>query len=339
MRILGIETSCDETAAALLCVQRGVFTVEKNIVSSQIDIHRMYGGVVPEIAARNHITTIISVIQEAIGTHIPDAIAVTAGPGLITSLLVGVEAGRTLSYLWKKPLIAVNHIEGHIYANWLESRRIIFSAIVLIVSGGHTELVLMKNHGVYQLLGKTRDDAAGEAFDKAAKMLGLEYPGGPAIARVAAQCTHNGRHEGILQLPRPMIDTSDFEFSFSGLKTAVLYLFRDMKKNPTHIPCIAAEFQQAVCDVLITKTIRAAKKYHARTVLLGGGVAASAHLRAQLEYALQRETPRSEFHCPHSALCTDNAAMIAVAVYFHAKKKQFARWDTLDVRAQWEVYE
>jgi N6-L-threonylcarbamoyladenine synthase len=339
MRILGIETSCDETAAALIRVERNTFFIEKNVVSSQIDIHKAYGGVVPEVAARNHSTTIIPVLHKAIGKHIPDGIAVTAGPGLVTSLLVGVEVGRTLSYIWKKPLIAVNHIEGHIYANWIETWLDAFPAIVLIVSGGHTELVCMKNYGVYQLLGKTRDDAAGEAFDKSAKILGLEYPGGPAIARAALQCPHDGRHENVIQLPRPMIHTSGFEFSFSGLKTAVLYLFRDMKKNAAYIPCIAAEFQQAVCDVLVAKTLAAAKKYRARTVLLGGGVAANMLLRTQLETAIKKEIPHSAFHCPRAALCTDNAAMIAVAGYFHAKKKRYARWDTLDIRAQWEVYE
>ncbi len=351
MRILGIETSCDETAVALLNVQNGYFFIEKNSVFSQIDIHRAYGGVVPEVAARNHILTMIPVLEEVVGNCMPDVIAVTAGPGLITSLLVGVETARVLSYLWKKPLVAVNHIEGHICANWIEKQRssglltsfgmthTAFPAVVLIVSGGHTELVLMKNHGEYELLGATRDDAAGEAFDKVAKILGLEYPGGPAIAEAAKKCTHGGRHTNSIQLPRPMMTTNNFEFSFSGLKTAALYLFRDLKKNKKYVPCIAAEFQQAVCDVLITKTVRAAKKYHARTVLLGGGVAANTSLRMQLETALAKNIPSVVFACPRPAFCTDNAAMIAISGYFHAKKKDFTNWKKIDVRAQWEVYE
>lgn len=353
MRILGIETSCDETAAALLNVRGGRFFLEKNIVASQINIHRAYGGVVPEVAARSHITAVIPVIEEAVGKDIPDVIAVTAGPGLVTSLLVGVEIARTLAYLWKKPLVAVNHIEGHIYANLLgeqvigyrlqvtgkRGQVIKFPAVVLIVSGGHTELVLMKNHGEYELLGKTRDDAAGEAFDKAAKILGLGYPGGPAISHAAMKCAHKGRHMDAIQLPRPMMDGKNFEFSFSGLKTAALYVFRDMKKDTSIIPCIAAEFQQAVCDVLVSKTVFAAKKYHAKTVLLGGGVAANASLRAQMEDAFKKEVPLSAFHCPSLVFCTDNAAMIAIAGYFHAKKKDFTDWKKIDVDAQWEVYE
>ena len=345
MRMLGIETSCDETAAALLRIVDGGFVIEKNIVSSQIDIHRATGGVVPEVAARNHVMTIIPVIEEAVGRNIPDVIAVTAGPGLITSLLVGVETARVLSYLWKKPLVAVNHIEGHIYANWLERAesknkdRITFPAVVLIVSGGHTEIVLMKNHGEYTLLGKTRDDAAGEAFDKVAKILGLDYPGGPAIAEAAKKCAHGGKHTGSIRLPRPMMDTQNFEFSFSGLKTAVLYLFRDMKKNKKYVPCISAEFQQAVCDVLIAKTVRATKKYQARTVLLGGGVAANASLRMQLEKKLTEDIPSIVYRCPRPVFCTDNAAMIAIAGYFHAKKRAYADWKKIDVRAQWEIYE
>ncbi|MBI2644795.1 tRNA (adenosine(37)-N6)-threonylcarbamoyltransferase complex transferase subunit TsaD [Candidatus Uhrbacteria bacterium] len=354
MRILGIETSCDETAAALIHVKGGHFSIEKNIIFSQIDIHHATGGVVPEVAARNHVTTIIPVLQEAVEKNIPNVIAVTAGPGLVTSLLVGVETARTLSYLWKKPLVAVNHIEGHIYANWLEGQqssgflsaswrigmtRSIFPTVVLIVSGGHTELVLMKDHGVYELLGKTRDDAAGEAFDKIAKILGLDYPGGPAIAQAAKKCTHNGSHTDTICLPRPMMDTQNFEFSFSGLKTAVLYLFRDMKKNKKYVPCIATEFQQAVCDVLIAKTVRAAEKYRAHTVLLGGGVAANVSLRTQLKQALARHTPSTLSHCPEPIFCTDNAAMIAIAGYFHAKKRDYTDWKKSEVRAQWEVYE
>ncbi|MDO8571576.1 MAG: tRNA (adenosine(37)-N6)-threonylcarbamoyltransferase complex transferase subunit TsaD [bacterium] len=336
MKILGIESSCDETAAALLEVKRGVFTLKKNIVASQIAIHARNGGVIPEVAARSHILNVIPVIQKTLGTGRPDVIAVTAGPGLITSLLVGIETAKTLSYLWRKPLVAVNHIEGHVYANFLSDPSISFPALVLIVSGGHTELVLMSGHGTYSIIGMTRDDAAGEAFDKVAKMLGLEYPGGPAISRVAVQ-----GNPLLFELPRPMIDSSDFDFSFSGLKTAVLYLVMDLVKkkklNEQTKMDLCASFQQAVVDVLVSKTLRAALKYKVRTVLFGGGVIANLALRTQMSHIFTAHAPQITVRFPSLAYCTDNAAMIAVAGYFHALKKDFIDPKKLDARSNWEI--
>ena len=227
MRILGIETSCDETAVSLIRVNKRGIEIEKNIVSSQVDVHAKYGGVVPEVAARMHVEVIIPLLQEAMGRKFKaediDVIAVTRGPGLITSLLVGIETAKTLSYVWGKPIIPVNHLEGHLYSSWLENdelkidRQDIFPAIALLVSGGHTELVLIKDYNKYKLIGSTRDDAAGEAFDKVAKMLKLGYPGGPIISERAAE-----GYKKEIDLPRPMINSKDFDFSFSGLKTAVL---------------------------------------------------------------------------------------------------------------------
>lgn len=343
MHILGIETSCDETAAAFLQEKRGHFQLLSNVVSSQAEIHAQYGGVVPEVAARNHIAVVMPVIGEALGGKKPDAIAVTAGPGLITSLLVGVHTAKTLAYLWNVPLIAINHIEGHIYANWLEkqfavasSRLPVFPAIVLIVSGGHTELILMKGHGNYALLGATRDDAAGECYDKAASILGLGYPGGSAIDKESRSGNPNR-----FPLPRPMIGSGDFEFSFSGLKTAVLYLVERLKKEKTFDAQVRADicasFQQAVADVLVAKTIAAAKKHHARAILMGGGVVANSALRAMMECTVRAELPVTQLSHPDLRYCTDNAAMIAMAGYFHARKKDFSYFHALDAMPRWQL--
>ncbi len=340
MNILGIESSCDETAAALLEVRRGKATLHSNIFSSQIDIHAHYGGVVPEVAARNHVLTIIPVIQEVLGAVVPDTIAVTAGPGLVTSLSVGVTVARTLSFLWNIPLIPINHIEGHLYANWLggKSSDIQFPALVLIVSGGHTELIMMSDHGKYKKIGQTLDDAAGEAFDKVAKILGLPYPGGPAISRMAV-----GGDAKRFDFPRALLTDKDrlFDFSFSGLKTSVLYLVRDLKQAKKYtrrlLPHICASFEQAVVDVLVSKTLRAVKKYRVRSVLLGGGVVASTLLRAQIKEVMADQAPQVKLFIPELKYCTDNAAMIAVAASFHAKKKDGIPWQKLDVRGGWEL--
>ncbi|MEK7516403.1 MAG: tRNA (adenosine(37)-N6)-threonylcarbamoyltransferase complex transferase subunit TsaD [Patescibacteria group bacterium] len=340
MKILGIETSCDETAVALLEDRGERLRVLHNLVASQVAIHAKYGGVVPEVAARNHVEVIVPLLRKVVGRDAMkiDAIAVTAGPGLMTSLSVGVETAKVLSYLWDIPLVRVNHLEGHIYSNWLrpvggnpksEIRNPKFPALVLIVSGGHTELVLMKRHGSYKVIGATRDDAAGEAFDKVAKLLKLGYPGGPAISKLAQK-----GNPSAIPFPRPMIDSADFEFSFAGLKTAVLYLMQ--KSNPV-IADVCASFEQAVVDVLVAKTIRAAKKYKVKTVLLGGGVAANQKLRATLRTALVMELPAVGYREPALEFTGDNAAMIAAAGYFLAQAGRFTPWKRLRADANWEL--
>lgn len=346
MNILGIESSCDETAAALLEVRRGKTTLHSNHDASQVAIHARYGGVVPEVAARNHLLSVIPVIQKALGDNKPDVIAVTSGPGLVTSLGVGVQTARTLSYLWGIPLVAVNHLEGHLYANWLEAAvkkskvesrisNIKFPALVLIVSGGHTELLLMKDHGKYKKIGQTLDDAAGEAFDKVAKILGLGYPGGPAISRLA-QSGDSKRFD----VPRALLNDRErkYDFSFSGVKTSMLYCVRDLRNVKKYskrlLPDLCASFQQAVIAVLVTKTARAAQEYKVKSVLLGGGVVANSLLRSQMTAVLADDV---SLYIPQLTFCTDNAAMIAMAGYFHAKKRAYTPWQKLDVRGGWEL--
>lgn len=319
MRILGIETSCDETAISLVNVNKQGIDVERNIVSSQVDIHAKYGGIVPEVAARMHVEVMIPLLQEAMGRKFKaediDAIAVTRGPGLITSLLVGIETAKTLSYVWNKPIIPVNHLEGHLYSSWLDSdelkvdRKDIFPAIVLLVSGGHTELILMKEYGKYKKIGSTRDDAAGEAFDKVAKLLKLGYPGGPVISERAAE--GNPRE---VELPRPMLKSKSFDFSFSGLKTAVRYHVKDKKLRERDVNNIAASFQWAVVDVLTQKTMRAVEQHKAKSIIIGGGVAANKKLRKEILIAADRAGV--EFFCPKMKYAGDNAAMIALAGYY-----------------------
>lgn len=306
MTILGIETSCDETAAAV--VENGI-KILSNVVASSQTIHAKYGGIIPEKAAREQLKSIIPVVKEALITDI-DAIAITVGPGLIGSLLVGVETAKTLAYVWNKPLIPVNHLIGHIYANWIDSGQAgmtpKFPALVLLVSGGHTELILMTAHGKFKYLGGTRDDAAGECFDKCARLLNLGYPGGPAISKAADVFlgSHPAMQDDFLQhLPRPMINSKDFDFSFSGLKTAVTNAPKD---NPNYL---AYELQEAITDVLVAKTRRAAEKYQIKNILLAGGVAANKRLREKIPEAL----------CPPVELCTDNAAYIASAAFFNQK--------------------
>lgn len=309
MKILGIETSCDETAVAMLQASGGLkspkFKVLKNLVYSQILIHRKTGGVVPEVAAREHVTVIVPMIKKILGKLMPDLIAVTAGPGLITSLRVGVDAARILSIVKKIPLVDVNHLEGHIYANWLPSSQqqtanskqgavgrglqaVSFPALCLIVSGGHTELVLMKEHGKYKRIGATRDDAAGEAFDKSAKLLGLPYPGGPEIAKLA----EHGNPDAF-KFPRPMISSDDYDFSFSGLKTAVRIAFQEsrIKNQELRIKDFAASIQAAIIEVLVAKTIRAAEEYKVKSVLLAGGVSANKKLREELGRSIELGLP------------------------------------------------
>ncbi len=345
MIILGIETSCDETAASVVRCSGDKIEVLSNVVASQIEIHKKYGGVVPEVAAREHVLNILPAVDEALKKakiNSVDAIAATVGPGLITSLLTGVETAKALAYAWRVPVVAVNHIEGHIYANWLApnaKNNARFPALILTVSGGHTMLVLMSGHGKYKVLGQTRDDAAGEAFDKAAQLLGLGYPGGPAIAAEAEKFkVENFPPAGGLKvdLPRPMINSGDFDFSFSGLKTALLYAVKSDKNWKKKIPEYAAEFQQAVVDVLVEKTIKAALKYNIKNIMLSGGVAANSELRNKLESAVARKLSGARLHVPELAYCTDNAAMIAAAGYFYAKIKDFTPWKKLKADANLE---
>lgn len=324
MKILGIETSCDETAAAV--VEDGT-KILSDIVASQVDIHARYGGIVPEVASRQHLLAIIPTIERALaeagvsGTEL-DGIAVTIGPGLPGSLLVGVNIAKAIALAQGLPLVGINHLEGHIYANWLKGDEAPdFPLLCLIVSGGHTDLVLMTAHGHYLRLGRTRDDAAGEAFDKAARLLGLGYPGGPAIQEAA-----QGGNATSLPLPRAWLKGSD-DFSFSGLKTALLHLVQKGKVSSTNatVADAAASFQEAVVDVLVTKTIAAAERHGVRQILLAGGVAANDALRSS--FVQQSPIPVS---FPPPTLCTDNAAMIATCGYYQFRAGKVAGHD-LDV--------
>ncbi|MBA7608858.1 tRNA N6-adenosine threonylcarbamoyltransferase [subsurface metagenome] len=305
MKILGIETSCDETAAAV--VADGV-RILSNQIASQVEIHARYGGIVPEVASRQHILAIIPILNQAMAEAEAtwsdlDGIAVTTGPGLAGSLLVGVNMAKAIALAHRLPITGVNHLEGHIYANWLIDPIPDFPLVCLIVSGGHTDLVLMKGHGDYVVLGRTRDDAAGEAFDKAARILGLGYPGGPAIERAA----RDGSAASV-PLPRAWLKGSN-DFSFSGVKTALLRLVEGGRiSSPAEA---AASFQEAVVDVLVTKTVAVAKEHGVRQILLAGGVASNRLLRE----CLAKNSPIPVL-VPEPILCTDNAAMIAACGYF-----------------------
>ncbi len=384
MKILAIETSCDETSVSVLEASGGFarpkFKVLSNVVISQIKIHAKWGGVVPNLAKREHAKNLIPILEKSLKrakllqkrkrpaaipadqlkkisffferepellarflAFIPDiktpkidAIAVTVGPGLEPALWVGVNFAKALNLVWDKPVVPVNHMEGHIAASLLATKpsavshqlsSIKFPAIALLVSGGHTELVLIRDWLRYKIIGQTRDDAVGEAFDKVARMLELPYPGGPEISKLAEE-----KFPAPFTLPRPMIDSRDFDFSFSGLKTAVLYKvkelgFENLREHPKMIfkKEVAYEFQRAAVDVLISKTIKAAKKYKAKTVILGGGVAANKELRRQMGSQLSAVSPQPNFLLPDLKFTGDNAAMIAAAAYFRALKGQFAK--------------
>ena len=407
MKILAIETSCDETSVAIIEAKGGLknpsFKILSNAVLSQVKLHSHWGGVVPMMAKREHSKNLITILNKSmmkagflklnlkpaspagkskisnltqekqrqlnkilerepellerflkfIPTIKPpkiDGIAVTVGPGLEPALWVGINFARALALVWDKPVVAVNHMEGHIVASLLKSnlksqisKIMQFPALALLVSGGHTELVLIKKWGDYEIIGQTRDDAAGEAFDKTARMLELPYPGGPQIAkqaenfrkypltfRMGGWTRREMEKEAFnIKLPRPMIDSKDYDFSFSGLKTAVLYMLRDMKERHINIgdftPTICNEIQQAIIDVLISKTIKAAKEFSAKSIILGGGVAANQELRAQMKKAVARElTKTTALYLPSAKLTTDNAAMIGAAGYLRAVNKDFA---------------
>lgn len=322
--VLGIETSCDETAAA--CVARGR-TILSSIVSSQIEVHRRFGGVVPEIASRRHVEAIIPVIDQALhdaGLTLAevDAVAVTYGPGLVGALLVGLSAAKGLAFAKGIPMVCVNHIEGHIYANFLAHPDLEPPVLCLTVSGGHTELAAMREHGRYQVLGRTRDDAAGEAFDKVARAMGLPYPGGPALERLA----RSGDPDAI-DLPRARVEGRPLDFSFSGLKTAVLNRLHTMEQKGVEIDLadVAASFQKAALDELVSRVEPAVRAAGIRRLAVSGGVAANMALRAALdELAAELEI---ELFCPPLALCTDNAAMIASAGYFGLVRGRTSRLD------------
>lgn len=320
MLVLGIETSCDETAAAV--VEDGV-RILSNPVASQVEIHARYGGVVPEVASRQHILAVIPIIERAMAEAKIDwgalsGIAATMGPGLAGSLLVGLNVAKSISFARGLPLTGVNHLEAHIYANWLTHRNIEFPLICLIVSGGHSDLVLMTEHGEYKILGRTRDDAAGEAFDKAARILGLGYPGGPAIERTA----RGGR--AAVALPcSAMKGTNDF--SFSGIKTALMRMVDSGKISSAMVADTAASFQEAVVAALVAKTLSAAREVGVKQILLAGGVASNTVLRERM-----REASPLPVLFPEPSLCTDNAAMVAACGYFRLKAGKVAGLD-LDV--------
>jgi len=411
MRILAIETSCDDTSIAILEAEGEKqlrFKVLASVVSSQVKVHRKWGGIVPTLAKREHQKNLVPVIKMALKKAkllktqnikskvsdrtiseildreellLPklnkflgdfkkpaiDLISVTTGPGLEPALWVGVNFAKALAYFWKLPIIPVNHIEAHILANFIDKSKIsnlppslksfdseslrldelrrtgkseIFPAICLIVSGGHTLLILMENIGKYKVLGETRDDAAGECFDKVARILGLGYPGGPAIAAEAAKLKSQISNLKIT-LPRPMIHAKNYDFSFSGLKTAVLYKVRDdgkKSKDKNYIREMCREVQQAIIDVLVLKTVKAISQYQAKNVLIGGGVAANSELRKQLYEKVCKEMPNTGCFIPEKQYCTDNAAMTAVAGYFRAiVQKKHANWQEIEAQGNLDV--
>jgi len=353
MYILGIETSCDDTAVAVIGAKGGFnkpsFSVLANTSYSQVAIHKKFGGIVPNLASRAHLEKIIPTIKEALRVAKTkpdkiDLIAVTRGPGLMPSLLIGVNTARALAYRFRKPIVGVNHIEGHIFSNWLppvrestkhearSTKKIEFPALILVVSGGHTELILMKDYGKYKIIGQTLDDAAGECFDKTARLLGLGFPGGPAIAAEALKFKIENLKLKI-SLPRPMINSKDYNFSFSGLKTAVLYLYnnltaQDCSSNNVR-PAMAVEVQNAIVDVLTAKTVKAIKNLNPKTVMIAGGVSANKALREKM--AEEFESYKIPFLMPDTSHATDNAAMIAAAGYFEYIQKKPAKdsWKNL----------
>jgi N6-L-threonylcarbamoyladenine synthase len=328
--ILGIESSCDETSAAI--VKNGTEEIYTSLATSR-DLHEKTGGVVPEVASRKQLESILPVINDCInGASIKlslsttaliqniSAIAVTQGPGLMGSLIVGIEAAKALSLAWGKPIIPVNHLVGHLYANFLTHPNITFPAIGLVVSGGHTDLVLMKGHGNLHYLGGTLDDAAGEAFDKTARLLGLSnYKlGGPALSKKATE--YDSTNPVAHKLPRPLIDISNYDFSFSGLKTAVRYL---VEKHPVPVEEVAYEFESAVIDVITQKTLNAVKAHSVKSLLMGGGVVANHRLRAKMSALLESENVAVYY--PPQSLCGDNATYIAATAHFICKTTSYAQ--------------
>lgn len=324
IRILAIESSCDETAAAVVRNGRDVLS---NVISSQIDLHTLYGGVVPELASRKHIENINPVITQALldaGVTLAeiDAVGVTYGPGLVGALLVGVAEAKAIAYARKLPLIGVHHIEGHVCANLIEHPELEPPFLCLIVSGGHTHLAMMEDYGLFRILGRTRDDAAGEAFDKVARAIGLGYPGGPKIERAAEK-----GNPSAIEFPRGKVDGSPYDFSFSGMKSAVLNYLNHaaMTGETVSQEDVAASFQQAVVDVLVERAVQAAEEFGQDKLVLAGGVAANGALRRALSVACENRGIR--FYHPSPVLCTDNAAMIGAAAYYHLIRGERSGWD------------
>ncbi len=324
VRILAIESSCDETAAAVVRNGREVLS---NVIASQIALHTQFGGVVPEIASRKHIEKINQVITQALDdAHVTleeiTAIGVTYGPGLVGALLVGVAEAKAIAYAAKKPLVGVHHIEGHISANYIENRDLEPPFICLVVSGGHTHLVVVKDYGVFDMIGRTRDDAAGEAFDKVARAVGLGYPGGPKVDRTAREGNPHA-----IEFPRAKVEGSPYDFSFSGLKSATLNYINKAKMTGQEIPVadLAASFQNAVVEALVSRAILAAKEYGYDRLAIAGGVASNSALRAGMKRACEEAGIR--FYSPSPILCTDNAAMIGAAAYYEYIRGTRHGWD------------
>lgn len=340
MRVLGIETSCDDTAIGVVHYARNRFTVESQVTASQVVTHRRYGGVVPEVAAREHALTILPTLQTALANAQVswasiDALAVTGGPGLNTALLVGVETARTLAYALRKPVIRVNHVEGHVVSGLIEPglQHLTLPALALIVSGGHTEFVHVTRLGRYRLVGRTLDDAVGEAFDKVAKILGLPYPGGPEISRRAAR----GNPRRFI-FPRALMRRGQLDTSYSGLKTSVLYeVQRHRRLSASLVNDIAASFQAAAIEPLLVKTGWALETTRAKTFLLGGGVAANNALRSGLVRLVQQQFPHVVMHVPPLSLCMDNGVMIAAAGALRALRHEYTPWRKLTADPGWEL--
>jgi N6-L-threonylcarbamoyladenine synthase len=331
MRILAIESSCDESAAAILDASRGLLAHE---IFSQIDLHRVFGGVVPELASRDHVRRLLPLVRTVMakaGTEPRDlnGVAYTAGPGLIGALLTGASLARSLAYAWKVPALGVHHLEGHLLAPLLEPDPPPFPHVALLVSGGHTMLIEVRAIGRYRLLGETRDDAAGEAFDKTAKLLGLPYPGGPELARLA-----EGGRPGAFEFPRPMVDRPGLEFSFSGLKTAVLHAIRGREMTDALRADVAEGVQSSIVETLTIKALRALEETGLDTLVVSGGVSANSNLRARLADAARREGARVYY--PRIEFCTDNAAMIAVAGLARLKAGQHDGL-AIEARARWTL--
>jgi len=379
MKILGIDTSCDETAIAVLKVEREKFTILSNVIASQIPIHKKYGGVYPALAKREHQENLTKVLSLALQqAHLlieakpllkktslpanlndifkkepilfqkissfllkykkPDIrlLAVTIGPGLEPCLWTGVNFARALSCFWKIPIVPINHIEAHALVNYLNGEKIKLPALALVVSGGHTQLFLIKKIGKYQILGETRDDAAGECLDKCAKILGFEYPGGPIISKLAQKAQNKKINFFLPKLPRPMINSKDYDFSFSGLKTALLYYNKKKKIKSTLLKMfLAQEIQQAVIDVLVKKTTRAIQEFNVRSVLVGGGVSANSELRKRFKEQIQSHFPQISLFFPPPEFSTDNAVMVALTGYFLRKQKR--NWKKIKAEANLKI--
>lgn len=350
MVVLGIETSCDETSCAL--VKDGKYVLS-HVIASSAELHAKTGGIIPENAAREQIKSMLPVLNETLEKAFPnkshndykdeiDAIAVTYGPGLIGSLLVGVETAKTLSFLWDKPLIPVNHLVAHIYAAWIDDKKNKntlpkLPALALVVSGGHTDLVYMKTHSDFTWIGGTRDDAAGEAFDKTARLLDLPYPGGPSIAKESHKFFSKQKDASKIKLkyfPRPMIGSETIEWSFSGLKTAVLNEVKNMNISPSEREKYAAEIQESIVDILVNKSLKAVRKYDPMSFILAGGVAANERLREKFIYQFSKSKMKTTFHVAQKQYCTDNAAMIATAAYYQNKP---LIWNEVSANPQLEI--